>query len=316
MSTSAETPTRPTDTTNIPWPSKVKRYLKNLSTRRRRQRNNSSSREPSGVPSSLKDLPPKFGESIALDYMDFSGNPASRCQESGRTSVLSSTLTERPGVSLCPSGCSSHETPLDNPLPQITPESAPQPFQCTFCLTQCGRKWDWIQHEQCTHMWRQQLRCEPNDSAREQNSRAILTYRGTVDRAHHFPQHNSDTRLTRRIEDCTTTSQSDPEHHLRTGRNQDQGIINNRQSWRWLKNKNNWFWNCGFCDTLLRSWTERQEHIAEHFEKGTTMSSWSPLRSPYPLTKFTLTPVPGFPRWDLAPLLAIQRPELLDFINR
>jgi hypothetical protein len=165
-------------------------------------------------------------------------------------------------------------------------------------------------------MWPQRLRREPNDTRKENSSRAVLTSYSNVNQAHHFPQHNSDIRLSRRIEDHTITSQSDPEYYLRTEYNQDQGIINHRQSWRWQKNKDNWFWNCGFCDTLLRSWVERQEHIAEHFEKGTTMSSWDPLRSPYPLMKFTLTPVPGFPRWDLAPLLATQQRGLLDFLNR
>jgi hypothetical protein len=66
----------------------------------------------------------------------------------------------------------------------------------------------------------------------------------------------------------------------------------------------------------LRSWTERQAHIAEHFTNGMTMSSWDPLRSPYPLMKFSMTPVPGFPTWNSAPLLAIQQPQLSDFINR
>lgn len=77
----------------------------------------------------------------------------------------------------------------------------------------------------------------------------------------------------------------------------------------------NWFWNCGFCETLLRSWKERREHIATHFERGLTMTAWDPLRSPYPLTKLTLIPVEGFPEWEPVNLLALQRPTLQDLIN-
>jgi hypothetical protein len=84
----------------------------------------------------------------------------------------------------------------------------------------------------------------------------------------------------------------------------------------WLINRNYWFWHCGFCKLLLRCWTERQEHIAEHFENGMIMSQWNPLKSPYPLMQFSLTPVPGFPPWNPAEILRMQQPKLSDFINR
>jgi hypothetical protein len=49
---------------------------------------------------------------------------------------------------------------------------------------------------------------------------------------------------------------------------------------------------------------------------GAIMSSWNPLTSPYPFSRASLTPISGFPSWNPAPLLAIQRSRLLDTLNR
>ncbi|KAK2758011.1 hypothetical protein FQN54_004417 [Arachnomyces sp. PD_36] len=78
-----------------------------------------------------------------------------------------------------------------------------------------------------------------------------------------------------------------------------------------------WFWNCGFCDGVLRSWDERQEHIiSEHFANGTAMSLWDPLKPPYPWDRNTGIPISGFPSWNLQELRAIRQPNLVDSIDR
>ncbi|EEH21023.1 hypothetical protein PABG_03254 [Paracoccidioides brasiliensis Pb03] len=83
----------------------------------------------------------------------------------------------------------------------------------------------------------------------------------------------------------------------------------------WLEAKRDWFWNCGFCGILLQSWDERQTHFIEHFEDKKTMASWNPLQTPYPLDKFLLTPIIGFPQWSPAPLLSNQEARIRDFVN-
>ncbi len=167
-----------------------------------------------------------------------------------------------------------------------------QPFQCTFCLTQCTTKQDWIQHERSTHFQEQEWTNNLDDRTEEQDSRTTRSFTGDVGRTRHPSRRNSHTHSSRRSESRKSSNRSHLEH------------------------KDDWFWNCGFCNTLLRSWDERQEHIAdEHFEKGMTMSSWNPLKSPYPWRRGSATPVPGLPYWDLTALLAIQRPSLIDSIN-
>jgi len=95
-------------------------------------------------------------------------------------------------------------------------------------------------------------------------------------------------------------------------------MIEDMQTWEWPRCMDSWFWSCGFCDSVLLSWDERQSHIAdEHFENMCTMALWNPLTSPYPWSKQSSTLVRGFPRWEQSTLLAaIRQPTILDFINR
>ncbi|KAH0538888.1 hypothetical protein FGG08_004544 [Glutinoglossum americanum] len=70
----------------------------------------------------------------------------------------------------------------------------------------------------------------------------------------------------------------------------------------------NWFYSCGFCSVLLKTWFERTEHIGDHYGEGTTMASWDPLASPYPMQRHDFSPVRGFPAcWSLGTLLGAQR---------
>ncbi|KAG7139915.1 hypothetical protein HYQ45_003246 [Verticillium longisporum] len=32
--------------------------------------------------------------------------------------------------------------------------------------------------------------------------------------------------------------------------------------------------SCGFCGLLMTSWTERADHLADHFKSGATMAQW------------------------------------------
>ncbi|KAH0566147.1 hypothetical protein GP486_000450 [Trichoglossum hirsutum] len=69
-----------------------------------------------------------------------------------------------------------------------------------------------------------------------------------------------------------------------------------------------WFYSCGFCSVLLKTWLERGEHIGKHYANGTTMISWNPLASPYPVQRYDFSPVRGFPScWSWEALLGAQR---------
>ena len=201
---------------------------------------------------------------------------------------------------------------------QVIPQGPPRPFQCTFCLEQCENRSDWMKHER-SHFPNQGWTCMINSQDRIQyDGRILCDFCGIVDKSHCFAQHNIDACVNSRLGNRTFATEGDMAHHLATVHNHDNTIIKDMQSWEWPRCMDSWFWSCGFCDSVLLSWDERQSHIAdEHFENMCTMALWNPLTSPYPWSKQSSTLVRGFPCWEQSTLLtAIRQPTILDFINR
>ena len=201
---------------------------------------------------------------------------------------------------------------------QVIPQGPPRPFQCTFCLEQCENRSDWMKHER-SHFPKQGWTCMINSQDRIQyDGRILCDFCGIVDKSHCFAQHNIDACVNSRFGNRTFATEGDMAHHLATVHNHDNTMIEDMQSWEWPRCMDSWFWSCGFCDSVLLSWDERQNHIAdEHFENMCTMALWNPLTSPYPRSKQSSTLVRGFPCWDQSTLLAaIRQPMILDFTNR
>ena len=201
---------------------------------------------------------------------------------------------------------------------QVIPQGPPRPFQCTFCLEQCENRSDWMKHER-SHFPMQGWTCMINSQDRIQyDGRILCDFCGIVDKSHCFAQHNIDACVNSRFGNRTFATEGDMAHHLATVHNHDNTMIEDMQSWEWPRCMDSWFWSCGFCDSVLLSWDERQSHIAdEHFENMCTMALWNPLTSPYPWSKQSSTLVRGFPLWEQSTLLeAIRQSTILDFINR
>lgn len=171
-----------------------------------------------------------------------------------------------------------------------SPLLAPQPFQCTFCLRQYSNKNDWLRHEELAHFQEREW-IKTIDGSIRGGSASTEGSIYSMDSIHRVPQRRSSIYSSR----CSYYGESSNQKSL-------QSIYS-------------WFWVCGFCSDVLRSWDERQEHIAEHFENGMTMACWDPLKSPYPWIRSSVTPVQGLPRWDLKELFAIQRRSLIDLLN-
>ncbi|KAI1948255.1 hypothetical protein LOZ07_004931 [Ophidiomyces ophidiicola] len=229
----------------------------------------------------------------------------SRVQKSP-ASNYSDFLTElgsrgsKPNLSTCrppPSLISTAKEPPTLDLDISVSLGEPRPFQCTFCLMQWENREEWAYHEASFHMRPYGNLLSQADQANEE----VLFSMSDVVSTHSSIEH----------QEPTAASEEQPNEFLSLGYHlysQGEAEPKKSESWNWLEKRSNWFWNCGFCDLLMRTWSERQDHIAEHFEEGMTMVSWNPLRSPYPISKFTLTPVEGFPLWDFSPLQSLQQP--------
>jgi hypothetical protein len=147
----------------------------------------------------------------------------------------------------------------------------------------------------------------PWGPSEEMDGRDTCVFCGETDpEASHFEQHNYDICYDQETKDRTFVSEEDLREHLRVVHDQ-PAMSHCMEKWSWPPEDNAWYWNCGFCDTLLTSWSDRIDHIGDHFREGKTMSSWDPLAPPHPLHKSTLTRIAWLPAllWGPETLLAL-----------
>jgi len=124
----------------------------------------------------------------------------------------------------------------------------------------------------------------------------------------HDSQHTIQHCYNEVAKDRTLISKDALLQHLSTIHNQTE-MTHNMQKWSRSPKDNGWYWNCGFCDTLLPRWSDRVVHIGDHFNEGAVMSSWDPLTPSYPLDRSTLNCATWFPPlgWDARTLWDLER---------
>jgi hypothetical protein len=225
--------------------------------------------------------------------------------ESG-TAVSSSRCSSTIWTTPPTSGDSSTWPPQSDDTPS---DDAPRPFQCTFCLKQCNGQDEWESHELSQHIPKRIWICLPRGPVERTDGCDICVFCSAADPdADHCSQHNVQHCYDEKTVDQTFISKEALQQHLSTVHNQTK--MNHRtQKWWHLRKNDEWYWNCGFCDTLFPRWTDRVVHIGEHFNEGMVMSSWDPLTPPYPLDKTTLNCVAWFPPvdWDATTLWDLER---------
>ncbi|EGC43086.1 conserved hypothetical protein [Histoplasma capsulatum var. duboisii H88] len=212
--------------------------------------------------------------------------------------------TPKPPTSVLSNASSSIEKPRLPLKVATTPLTTLKEFHCTFCLIQCEDKGDWLRHEKNFHLEVLENFSQPctGKEARpdETNSLGSRLSRGKDSRwllTKSQPQSSSSSRRRQPSAQSAGVSVYSNQHSGRSG-------------------AANIFWNCGFCNELLRSWEDRQIHLAEHFSNGKTMRLWDPMKSPFPWRKGSAMPADSPPYWDLQSLLTLQRPTLQDSINQ
>lgn len=147
----------------------------------------------------------------------------------------------------------------------MTPNPA-KSYACTFCDQTFKHRAYWLTHEEELHEQPRRWTCP--DCYR--SFFAEKKYR-----KHHYESHG-----------CTTCAlKKDAERSLTaTERCSVQGVIEGKEGKpvrsktcaekSMLRVHNKKAYGCGFCITLCRSWSERCEHVARHFEAGSTKSDW------------------------------------------
>ncbi|KAH8647592.1 hypothetical protein BGZ60DRAFT_553274 [Tricladium varicosporioides] len=186
---------------------------------------------------------------------------------------------------------------------------APRPFQCTFCLHQCDDFDDWEHHEFSVHIPKKVWVCMPWGPVEEIDDRDFCVFCGLENpREEHDIVHAVDACYCKEKPEQVFATEDALFHHLLEVHNQveETSVM---AGWSRPFEGNDCYWNCGFCDEMMSSWTARAEHIGRHFENGMVMSFWDPLVPSYPLDRSTLHCITGFPPpdWDAKTLWDLER---------
>ncbi|KAK6082530.1 C2H2 type zinc finger domain-containing protein [Seiridium cupressi] len=161
--------------------------------------------------------------------------------------------------------------------PKRAEEGLAQPlktFQCTFCTETFRTKHDWQRHEKSLHLSLERWVCSP-DGAKAINPEnglmsCIFCGEANPDEVH-IESHNFSGCIERTLEERTFYRKDHLRQHLK--------LVHDVKFLPWSMDK----WRvaspsirsrCGFCGTVMDSWSGRVDHLAEHFKSGKTMESW------------------------------------------
>ncbi|KAM0344997.1 hypothetical protein ACHAPU_006878 [Fusarium lateritium] len=146
-------------------------------------------------------------------------------------------------------------------------------FQCTFCTETFKLKHTWSRHERTQHLSLEQWKCSPSGSTvLVQQSNPVCVYCGHLNPDEsHLETHNYDLCHNREPGERTFFRKDHLRQHLR--------LVHGAEFIKWPMEE----WKirhedvvsrCGFCDLIMTVWSERIDHLAQHFKEGSTMADW------------------------------------------
>ncbi|KAL6909284.1 hypothetical protein GGI43DRAFT_420637 [Trichoderma evansii] len=147
-------------------------------------------------------------------------------------------------------------------------------YQCTFCTDTFKTRYDWTRHEGTLHLALEQWACLPTGPKR-------WDFGGTSPKCSLCDECDpSDDHLqSHRISDCIAKPTSlrsfhrkDHLHqHLRLAHGIDKMILSMNS---WSSKISEVKSRCGFCGETFSLWTDRNDHLADHFRRGKLMKDW------------------------------------------
>ncbi|KAL2823309.1 hypothetical protein BDW59DRAFT_163469 [Aspergillus cavernicola] len=148
-------------------------------------------------------------------------------------------------------------------------------YQCTFCMQTFKKKHDWSRHEKSVHLSLDVWICTPNLSELEPAHTRSLACRccdhQSLDQEH-WESHDFRECATKPLSERSFSRKDYLWQHLRKFHGCTQYPVPDLNAWRSLQNEIHS--RCGFCASLLPSWSARADHLATHFKEGCRMSQW------------------------------------------
>jgi hypothetical protein len=147
-------------------------------------------------------------------------------------------------------------------------------FACTFCGKTFKKKYDWQRHEKSIHLPVESWMCTTTGLVPEAKSGipycVFCSERNPT--AEHLEIHDLEACVSRPLTERLFIRKDHLRQHLRKfhkSLDRDDWIVDS------LKITNDQLSSrCGFCGCTFASWTERSDHIAEHFKSGSRMTQW------------------------------------------
>lgn len=150
----------------------------------------------------------------------------------------------------------------------------PKTFQCTFCTETFRTKHDWQRHEKSLHLSLERWVCSPNGAQafNPENGQMSCVFCGEPNPDEtHIDSHNHSACQERSVVERTFYRKDHLRQHLK--------LVHNVKfaSWsmeQWKATTPEIRSRCGFCGTVMDTWSIRVDHLAEHFKKGKSMRDW------------------------------------------
>jgi len=159
-------------------------------------------------------------------------------------------------------------------------DSESQTWQCTFCYQHIARK-SWRRHEETQHRPKRKWTCLRTGPSLTIPTRSdASTYCVFCMTPNPSDKHFAECH---RIAECMAKDESErtflrPDHLRQHVKNFHKAKLDEtiRDLWRRegpdghaVEN-----WVCGFCAKVLKTWDDRETHVANHFKDGLTMAHW------------------------------------------
>ncbi|KXH40753.1 homeobox and C2H2 transcription factor [Colletotrichum simmondsii] len=146
-------------------------------------------------------------------------------------------------------------------------------YQCTFCTETFKTKHNWQRHEKSLHLSLERWECAPTGpTVPDASGQPVCIFCSEANpNKEHLEKHNYQACRDRQPEDRTFYRKDHLQQHLK--------LVHDAKFLRWPMG--DWKYEseiirsrCGFCGHTMSSWTDRIDHLAEHFKDGKTMADW------------------------------------------
>lgn len=157
---------------------------------------------------------------------------------------------------------------------KIIGNAPPRTFQCTFCTETFKTKHDWQRHEKSLHLSLESWICAPNGPVEVSAGTGLpaCVYCGSqCTTPQHAEIHNHASCAEKTIEERTFYRKDHFRQHLHLSHDVKFEAAR-MNSWQTVKSDIRS--KCGFCGSILMSWTARVDHLADHFKNGKSMAEW------------------------------------------